>query len=284
MTITGSISHNNLSPNTQSHPNSLPPTAQATVDDPILRELVEEDRWREDIGWFKKHHPDMAKSVSSPTPDELRQQRRELGPKPTLPSNHNPYPNVRVNLQTPMADNLSLRHSSQGGSQIRTSRMLGDPNLLGINSSFSQGGARAQSTSISAHPKSTSAESQPNPQSQHSDSVRQLYLSLLPLVLWYWLNLPDPPIRWAHHVSQLAVKRSCHALPSIVAAYLTVLWLVGKIVPHLRPRGCRSYLPSSHIYQLPTRHHHESPQLRSRLPALNVGSESVRGSSTVSIR
>lgn len=67
---------------------------QGPTDD-ILQGVLEEEReWKEEIAWFAKHYP--TRNVATLDLEELVQLRRELGPGPTLPQNHNPYPNVRA--------------------------------------------------------------------------------------------------------------------------------------------------------------------------------------------
>jgi hypothetical protein len=56
--------------------------------------LAEEHEWKAELAWFAKHYP--KREVSTLDLEELVQLHCELGPGPTLPDNHNPYPNVRT--------------------------------------------------------------------------------------------------------------------------------------------------------------------------------------------
>lgn len=66
--------------------------AQGATDKTLQGVLQEEHEWKEQLAWFAKNYP--TRNVSSLDTEELVQLRRELGPGPTLPRDHNPYPNV----------------------------------------------------------------------------------------------------------------------------------------------------------------------------------------------
>jgi hypothetical protein len=92
--------------NAPTNPASPPSTTRATVNvsigagtqdptDEILEGVLAKEReWKAQLAWFAKHYPDW--EVSTLDLEELVQLRHELGPGPTLPPNHNPYPNVRT--------------------------------------------------------------------------------------------------------------------------------------------------------------------------------------------
>ncbi|CAE6420405.1 unnamed protein product [Rhizoctonia solani] len=180
--MSGVTLHSRHHSDPESNPRTVPSTTNATVNasigahDPTdfqLQELLQEEReWEEDMAWFKKHRPDQLKQVSTLTPTELRQYRRELGPGPTLQQDHNPYPNVHVQLQANPAVRSSLHQPSRGKTQ--TQNMTGNLDLerLGANASFGWSRSQPQPSSLTApQPPTTPKDLQSQPGSAPKSSI-----------------------------------------------------------------------------------------------------------------